>query len=76
VPKPSRLRQALEQTRNEAKRLAREARQTAAATGSRSSVRYAGRHNVVVAGNTGESDASQSVVAVQHAPIQQDGRRS
>jgi hypothetical protein len=71
VPRTSRLRSAVEQTRREAKRLAREARQ-AGASGP-GSVRYSGRRNIVVAANTGEPGSTQRSVAVQSTSITQDG---
>ena len=60
----------MEQTRREAKRLAREARQ---AQPSGSSVRFSGRRNIIVAANTGEPGSSHRSVAIQSTPINQDG---
>jgi hypothetical protein len=71
VPRTRRLRSAVEQTRREAKRLARTARQTGQ-TGV-SSVRFSGRRNIVVAANTGEPGATQRAVAIQSTSITQDG---
>lgn len=67
MPKPSRLRQVIEQSRQKAKRLARDARQNP------TSVNVATRRNVVVAGNTGQPDGLHTAVAVQRTSIHQDG---
>jgi hypothetical protein len=72
VSRPSRLRAAVEQTRREAERLARQARQAHVSSGS--SVRFSGRRNIVVATNVGEPGATHRSVAVQSAPITQHDR--
>jgi hypothetical protein len=73
VPRTSRLRlrSAIEQTSREAKRLAREARQATRSGGS--SVRVAGRRNIVAAVNTGEPGTTHRSVAIQSTSVNQDG---
>jgi hypothetical protein len=71
VPRPARLRSAIEQTRREAKRLARDLRQANSADDH--SVRYSGRRNIVVAANTGEPGTDVRSIAIQSTPINQDG---
>jgi hypothetical protein len=71
VPRPGRLQSAVEQTRREAKRLARDMRQAHSADGS--SVRVSRRRNIVVAASTGEPGAEVRTVAVQSTHVDQDG---
>ena len=67
----SRLRSAIEQTRREVKRLARDARQAGPSGGS--SVRVSARRNIVVAATTGEPGSTRRSVAIQSTSINQDG---
>jgi hypothetical protein len=71
VPRPRRLRSAVEQTRREAKRLAREARQAGSPGGS--SVRFSGRQNIVATANSAEPGSTRRSIGIQSTAIDQDG---